>query len=173
MSNNLINKSLVLAAVVRTFFKYFVTGVIEAQQGGADDPLSRFEPANVKRTMLNHYEDVSRFFNKEAFFAIARMNFEQDEIEHAVRSFITNDTTDMQLVRFACRTEEFHQAMVGEYKRNFERILCGHISAQDDANSQPVRRKPLGQISRDLAEKIIADIAANAYSCGKSCAEGA
>lgn len=171
MNNSQISKRLVLAAVVRAFFKYFVTGVVEAQKGGADDPQNRFEPANVKRVMLNHYEQVSHFFNKEAFFAIARINFGQDEIEPALRSFMREGTTDMQLVRFACRTDDFYQAMIDEYKLNFERILCGHISAQNAPTQAPVSRKPLGQMNRDLAEKIIADMAANAYSCGKKCGE--
>ena len=49
-----ISKDIVLAAVVRSFFKYFVTGIIESQHG--TDIQNGFEPINVKKTMLNHYE---------------------------------------------------------------------------------------------------------------------
>ena len=46
-----ISKDIVLAAVVRSFFKYFVTGIIESQHG--TDIQNGFEPINVKKTMLN------------------------------------------------------------------------------------------------------------------------
>lgn len=54
-----ISKDIVLAAVVRSFFKYFVTGIIESQHG--TDIQNGFEPINVKKTMLNHYEHISRY----------------------------------------------------------------------------------------------------------------
>ena len=67
-----VNKDRVIAVAVNTFFKYFVTGIIEA-----DDTIpldQRFEPAYLKRLMLEHYEQVSVAFNREVFFTFARMN---------------------------------------------------------------------------------------------------
>ena len=40
-----ISKDIVLAAVVRSFFKYFVTGILEEQTG--TDIQNRFEPINI------------------------------------------------------------------------------------------------------------------------------
>lgn len=53
-----VNKDKVLATIVRTFFKYFVTGIIESQPG--TDINERFEPKNIKKIMLQHYENISR-----------------------------------------------------------------------------------------------------------------
>ena len=121
MDTTTINKDRVLAAIVRVFFKYFVTGIIESQDNY--DVEARFEPKNVKLIMLNHYENISKVFNREAFFAIVKMNYESEEIEPALRKLMTSNTTDMELVRFACRTEDMYNAMVAEYKRNFEFLL--------------------------------------------------
>ena len=95
-----ISKDRALAALVRTFFKYFLTGMMEGKD--------LHDAKDVKQTLLEHYEHISRIYNQEAFYAIARMNYEADEIEAALRSNPTNDL--MQLVRIACKTEPFYQA---------------------------------------------------------------
>lgn len=165
MPSSQIRKDKVLAAVVRTFFRYFVTGIIESQ---SDVPAAeRFEPRNVKRVMLEQYENISRYFNKEVFFAIFRMNYTQDEMERELRSFMTDRTTDMELVRFACRTEEFYSMMVSEYKRNFELLLLGRLETADEHERDFTRCPSAGHTDMSLAERIIAETASNAYAHGK------
>ena len=61
----MITKDIAIAALVRAFFKYYVTGVLEAHDD--IDPQERFEPKSIKRIMLNHYERISKAFNIEAF----------------------------------------------------------------------------------------------------------
>lgn len=161
-----ISKDIVLAAVVRSFFKYFVTGILEEQTG--TDIQNRFEPINIKKTMLNHYEYISRYFNREAFFALMRLNFTTEEMEQQLREFMKPGTTDMELVRFACRTDDFYQAMVNEYKRNFELLLCGRLEQQDEHDANYTRLPEGGTIDAEMAEKIIGEIAAHAYSHGKN-----
>lgn len=161
-----ISKDIVLAAVVRSFFKYFVTGIIESQHG--TDIQNGFEPINVKKTMLNHYEHISRYFNRKAFFALMRLNFATEEMEQQLREFMKPGTSDMELVRFACRTEDFYQAMVNEYKRNFELLLCGRLEQQDEHDANYTRLPEGGTIDAEMAEKIIGEIAAHAYSHGKN-----
>lgn len=161
-----VNKDRVLATVVRTFFKYFVTGIIESQPGA--DINESFEPKNVKEMMLQHYENISRYFNKEVFFAIMRMNYGQEEMEQELRSFMTGGTTDMELVRFACRTEEFYQMMVSEYKRNFEQLLLGRFETTDEHEANYTRCASAGTTDAGLAEMVIRETAANAYKQGKS-----
>ena len=165
MDTTTINKDRVLAAIVRVFFKYFVTGIIESQDNY--DVEARFEPKNVKLIMLNHYENISKVFNREAFFAIVKMNYESEEIEPALRKLMTSNTTDMELVRFACRTEDMYNAMVAEYKRNFEFLLCGKFESADDHESSFTRCSELGTMDMQLAESIINEIIANAYKCGR------
>lgn len=161
-----ISKDIVLAAVVRSFFKYFVTGILEEQTG--TDIQNRFEPINIKKTMLNHYEHISRYFNREAFFALMRLNFTTEEMEQQLREFMKPGTSDMELVRFACRTDNFYQAMVSEYKRNFELLLCGRLEQEDEHDANYTRLPEGGTIDAEMAEKIIGEIAAHAYSHGKN-----
>ena len=162
----MIGKDIVIAATVRAFFKYFVTGLLEAQTDV--DIQERFEPKNIKRTMLNHYERISKLFNQEAFYAISRMNYEADEIEPLLKNFVTEATTDMDLVRFACKTDEFHQTLVAEYKRNFINLLDGRIETQDEYVNSYTRCPGIGEMDTDTAENIVNRMASRAYELGKS-----
>ena len=162
----MIGKDIVIAATVRAFFKYFVTGLLEAQTDV--DIQERFEPKNIKRTMLNHYERISKLFNQEAFYAISRMNYEADEIEPLLKDFVTEATTDIDLVRFACKTDEFHQTLVAEYKRNFINLLDGRIETQDEHVNAYTRCPEIGEMDTDTAENIVNRMASRAYELGKS-----
>ena len=162
----MIGKDIVIAATVRAFFKYFVTGLLEAQTDV--DIQERFEPKNIKRTMLNHYENISKLFNQEAFYAMSRMNYEAEEIEPRLKDFITPQTTEMELVRFACRTDEFYQTMVAEYKRNFMNLLSGHIETQDEHVNSYTRCPDIGEMDTETAESIVNRMASNAYELGKT-----
>ena len=148
-----ISKDRALAALVRTFFKYFLTGMMEGKD--LNDAKA------VKQTLLEYYEHVSRIYNQEAFYAIARMNYEAHEIEAALRRNPTNDL--MQLVRIACRTEPFYQAMVEEYKRHFLILLEGRLATSEEAN-QYTPCAEAGLIDEALAIDIINRMAQNAYS---------
>lgn len=162
----MIGKDIVIAATVRAFFKYFVTGLLEAQTDV--DIQERFEPKNIKRTMLNHYERISKLFNQEAFYAISRMNYKADEIEPLLKDFVTEATTDIDLVRFACKTDEFHQTLVAEYKRNFINLLDGRIETQDEHVNAYTRCPEIGEMDTDTAENIVNRMASRAYELGKS-----
>ena len=162
----MIGKDIAIAALVRAFFKYYVTGLLETQT--SVDPQERFEPKNIKRIMLDRYEHISKLFNQEAFYALSRTNYEAEEIEHLLKEFVTEHTTDMELVRFACRTDDMYNVMVEEYRRNFTNLLAGHIETQDEHVSAYTRRPELGEIAIDTAESIINRMTARAYELGKS-----
>ena len=161
----MIGKDIVIAALVRAFFKYYVTGIVESQTDC--DLQERFEPKNVKRIMLDHYERISKLFNQEAFYALSRMNYQADEIESLLKEFVNEKTTDMDLVRFACRTDDMYNVMVEEYRRNFTNLLSGRIETQDEHVIAYTRRPDLGEIAIDTAESIINRMAARAYELGK------
>lgn len=97
-----------------------------------------------------------------------RLNFATEEMEQQLREFMKPGTSDMELVRFACRTDNFYQAMVNEYKRNFELLLCGRLEQQDEHDANYTRLPEGGTIDAEMAEKIIGEIAAHAYSHGKN-----
>lgn len=167
-----IEKDKVLAAVVRTFFKYFTLGIIEAY---ADDPndMSVYEPKSVKQFVVKHFEKYSQTFNEEAFYAFSRMNYLEEEVEEELQKFISSDsqTSIMDLMRFACRTDEFYSTMVSEYKRNMELLLCGIFSVTPEQASQYTRCNSIGNMPQDNAEAIINRIANKAYEKGKSIKE--
>lgn len=166
-----IEKDKVLAAVVRTFLKYFTLGIIEAY---ADDPndMSVYEPKSVKQFVVKHFEKYSQTFNEEAFYAFSRMNYIEEEVEEELKKFMSGgNVSAMELMRFACRDDEFYSTMVSEYKRNMELLLCGIFSATPEQASQYTRCNSIGNMPQDNAEAIINRIANKAYEKGKKIKE--
>lgn len=164
-----IGKDIATAALVRAFFKYYVTGVLESQTG--TDIQQRLEPKNIRLALLDHYGNIGRLFNREAFYAIARMNYEHDEIERELRRSLDKTATDMDLVRLACRTDDFYNTLVSEYKRNFTNLLDGRLETQDEHLEAYTRCPSLGDIDADVAENIVNRMASRAYSIGSGHAD--
>ena len=151
----MIRKDYVLAMLVRLFFKYYVTGIVEkSAKAGMQDA---FEPRNVKQLMLEHYEEIGKRYNEEVFYAIVRMNYEEATMEQEIRDFVSQrGTTDMmQLMRFACKTDSFYNTMVEEYKRNFFLLLEGRLATDEEHEEQYTRNESLGSMDIDLAQLII------------------
>lgn len=167
-----IEKDKVLSAVVRTFFKYFTLGIIEGSAEDATD-MSVYEPKSVKQFVVKHFEKYSQTFNEEAFYAISRMNYLEEEVEEELQRFVSvnGSPSAMDLMRFACRTDEFYSTMVSEYKRNMELLLCGIFSATPEQASQYMRCNSIGDMPQDTAEAIINRIANKAYEKGKNIKE--
>lgn len=74
----------------------------------------------------------------------------------------------MDLVRFACRTDDMYDVMVEEYRRNFTNLLSGRIETEDEHVNAYTRRPDLGEIDIEAAELIINRMAAKAYELGKA-----
>lgn len=164
-----IEKDKVLAAVVRAFFKYFTLGLIEVNVEDSTD-MSVYEPKSVKQIIIPHIEDVSRVFNQEVFYAISRMNYQEEELESELKAFVAagNKTTPHELMRFACRTTDCYDFMVDEYKRNFESLLCGSFASLSAHVANSRVSVSLGQMLLNDAESIINRIANQAYQEGKA-----
>ena len=167
-----IEKDKVLSAVVRTFFKYFTLGIIEGSAEDATD-MSVYEPKSVKQFVVKHFEKYSQTFNEEAFYAISRMNYLEEEVEEELQRFVSvnGSPSAMDLMRFACRTDEFYSTVVSEYKRNMELLLCGIFSATPEQASRYMRGNSIGDMPQDTAEAIINRIANKAYEKGKNIKE--
>ena len=56
------------AALVRSFFDAFSSGVIDCGQGSVQE---RRQPQNVKRAMLDYYEQIAPAFFETVFFPLA------------------------------------------------------------------------------------------------------
>lgn len=167
-----IEKDKVLSAVVRTFFKYFTLGIIEGSTEDTTD-MSVYEPKSVKQFVVKHFEKYSQTFNEEAFYAFSRMNYIEEEVEEELQRFVVagGETSTMDLMRFACRTDEFYSTMVSEYKRNMDLLLCGVFSATPEQASMYTRCNSIGNMPQDNAEAIINRIANKAYERGKGIKE--
>ena len=117
------DKYKVLAALVRSFFKAFASGVIDNSRIEAAE--KRDSPQTVKKLMLEHYEHIAPVFMDTLFFPLAAMNFSYADIERVVRDTQREGGDMMSLVRKACATDGMYEAMVAEYKRNFANLLAG------------------------------------------------
>ena len=100
------------------------------------------------------------------------MQEEEEEVEEELKKFMSGgNVSAMELMRFACRGDEFYSTMVSEYKRNMELLLCGIFSATPEQASQYSRCSSIGEMAQDNAEAIINRIANKAYEKGKSIKE--
>lgn len=121
-------------AIIRAFFAAFAEGILSAyaerQQGTVE-----MTPQVVKKTMLEHYGDISKNFFDVLFNPLAILHYDTaEELIDLLRSPDIAPTikSPMDLLRYACRTEEAHEDMVTEYRRNFSSLLVGRILSVDD-----------------------------------------
>ena len=75
------------------------------------------------------------------------------DYEEELKKFMSGgNVSAMELMRFACRGDEFYSTMVSEYKRNMELLLCGIFSATPEQASQYSRCSSIGEMAQDNAE---------------------
>ena len=72
------DKHKLLAALVRSFFDAFSSGVIDCAQGSIEE---RRQPKHVKRAMLDHYEQIAPAFFDTLFFPLATIHFSYEEMD--------------------------------------------------------------------------------------------
>ena len=92
-------------------------------------------PQAVKKVMLEHYEDISKNFFDILFNPLAILHYDTaEELVGILRSpdIAPNIKTPMDLIRYACRTDEAHEDMVTEYRRNFSSLLAGKVMSIND-----------------------------------------
>ena len=167
-----VNKYKVLATLVRSFFDAFSSGIIDNTAADKSaTPADRHTPKAVKQMMLDHYEHIAPVFMDTMFFPLAAMNYEYSDIERVVREAQQRGDDMMALVRTACGDDAMYEAMVSEYKRNMELLLCGIFSVTPEQASQYTRCNSIGNMPQDNAEAIINRIANKAYEKGKSIKE--
>lgn len=121
-------------AIIRAFFAAFAEGILSAdaeRQGGTVE----MTPQTVKKIMLEHYEEISKNFFDIMFNPLAILHYDTaEELIGILRSPEVAPTIQrpMDLIKYACRTEEAHEDMVTEYRRNFASLLAGKILSIND-----------------------------------------
>ena len=125
MENGKINKHKTLAAMVRAFFNAFSAGIIDCH---VSDAHEKRQPQVVKKIMLERYEQIAGAFHDVLFYPIAHINYDDEQqITKCIQDNYKEGMSMADLVRIACKTNEQHEAMIAEYKRNFEWLLTGRM----------------------------------------------
>ena len=121
-------------AIIRAFFASFAEGILSAN-AESEKGTMEVTPQMVKQVMLEHYEEISKNFFDIMFNPLALLHYDTaEELIGILRSPEIAPTikSSMDLFRHACRTEEAHEDMVTEYRRNFASLLAGKVMSLDD-----------------------------------------
>lgn len=121
-------------AIIRAFFASFAEGILSANAERQEGTVE-MTPRIVKTVMLEHYEEISKNFFDVMFNPLALLHYDTaEELIGILRSPDIAPTikSSMDLFRHACRTEEAHEDMVTEYRRNFASLLAGKMMSIDD-----------------------------------------
>lgn len=121
-------------ALIRAFFASFAEGVLSVDAENRQEAVE-LTPQRVKQTMLEHYEEISKHYFDILFNPLALVHYDTaEELIAILRSPEVAPTlkSPMDLFRHVCRTEEAHEDMVTEYRRNFTALLSGKVMSLDD-----------------------------------------
>lgn len=148
------------AALVRSFFDAFSSGVIDCGQGSVQE---RRQPQNVKRAMLDYYEQIAPAFFETVFFPLAVIHSGYEEMERM-------DMRSMLLA--ACGSEACYEALVAEYKRNFSALLEGACPSVADHLAACAKQQEGEGIDTDQAIEQTVRAMVRAYASGLRLAGG-
>lgn len=169
-----VNSFKAMAAFVRAFFDAFTRGVIDASSEGCS-PQEQASPRFIKKSMVNHYDEVYQSFMQTAFLTLCRLNYKDyAEVEAAMpKNMRTNGGNFEELLHVACKTGELHDAMVYEYKRNFSALLSGHIPTPAEHLSSYVHGNQEALIEEPMAVHLLTRLVIQAYVAGlKAASQG-
>ena len=121
-------------ALIRAFFASFAEGILSAD-AEKETGAVELTPQRVKQIMLEHYEEISKHFFDILFNPLALIHYDTaEELIAILKSPEVAPTLNspVDLFRHVCRTEEAHEDMVTEYRRNFASLLGGKVMTLDD-----------------------------------------
>lgn len=158
-----VDKNRLLAALVRSFFDAFSSGVIDTGDAPAAE---RRKPKNVKQAMLEHYEHIAPAFLDTIFFPLAAMNFSYEEIARLVGEAKKRGDDMMALVKTACASDGLYETMVDEYKRNFSALLGGRCLTLADHFAARAGSTGGACFDSDRAIELTVRVVMHAYARG-------
>lgn len=159
-----VDKYRVVAAMVRSFFGAFASGVVDCHPGDWKD---NWRPPVVKKLMLEHYEHIAPAFFDVMFYPLATMNFGYDDIVRLVGEAEQRGDDMMALVRMACGDDGLYEAMVTEYKRNFGCLLAGRcedVAACLESYTRSADNEACAD--NDMAIQLVVRVAMRGYAAG-------
>ena len=162
-------------ALIRAFFSAYTEGVLAME---ADNQTEAVEltPQRVKQIMLSHYEDISKHFFDILFNPLALLHY--DTAEELISILRSPEVAPMlqspvDLFKHVCRTEESHEDMVAEYRRNFTSLLSGRVlSLEDFYAGFPDGYLADAQGSQQLAVRILTQTVVRAFFAGRKDYQG-
>ena len=158
-----VDKNKLLAALVRSFFDAFSSGIIDT----SDVPVTeRRQPKNVKQAMLEHYGHIAPAFLDTIFFPLAAMNFSYEDIARLAREAQNRGDDMMALVKTACASDSFYGAMADEYRRNFSALLGGRCLSVADHLAAYGTHCDAGEFDADRAIELTVRVVMHAYARG-------
>ena len=162
-----INSYQAMAAMTRAFFEAFGCGIIDSNYPNGDFS-TRNNEKNIKQVMLNHYENISKKYFDIMFPIIVRIQYNDVEqaLNDASRNFANKGASILDYLRFACREEEFYNALVSEYQRNFGFLLKGQFSTIPEHVEGRVKGDYTACIDEAMAINCLVRIIFNAYVAG-------
>lgn len=158
-----------MAALVRSFFDAFSSGVIDCGQGTVQE---RRQPQNVKRAMLDYYEQIAPAYFESVFFPLAVVNSDYKKMERMVRESFQQRMNIGVLFSKACGSEAFYEAMVAEYKRNYNALLEGACPSVADHLAACAGKQEGEGIDTDQAIELTVRAMVRAYASGLKLAGG-
>lgn len=119
--------------IVGAFFKRFLLDIISKDLRTLT--LDDLEPRQVKMTVATHIEEVAPRFNEEMFYAMMRANYSAEEAEMMLRAFVADYVREhdgkqpgyMELLPFACRSQENYDALIEAYRHHFMLLMDGVV----------------------------------------------
>ena len=162
-----VNSYKALAALVRGFFEAFANGIIDSLIT-ENDFETKNDPRHIKQSMLKHYEEISSHFLDILFPALARLNYADDgKMQTKLQETFQNKQPDMtEYLRFACKTDRLYEAMVTEYKRNFNMLLQGQFTTIPEHFEAYSRGVQLSVVDEPMAVCIMVRVLLKAYAAG-------
>lgn len=121
-------------ALIRAFFASFAEGVLSVKTQH-QETVVELTPQRVKQLMLDHYEEISKHYFDILFNPLALVHYEDaEELIRILRSPEVAPTLNspVDLFKHVCRTEQAHEDMVMEYRRNFTSLMAGHVLSLEE-----------------------------------------
>ncbi len=165
--NKRVNSYQATAALVRAFFEAFGMGIIDSKICG-DDFNQKNNPKIIKQIIVEHYEEISKYFFDIMFTSFVRLNYAdirkaQDDLQ---KQMADRQPDFFDYFKFACKTGKLYEAMISEYKRNFNMLLNGMFTTIPEHLENYVHGMMLSAVDEPLAINIMVRTIMKAYAAG-------
>uniref|UniRef100_A0AB33IUT4 RteC protein n=2 Tax=unclassified Prevotella TaxID=2638335 RepID=A0AB33IUT4_9BACT len=167
MNSKYINCYQATAALTRAFFEAFTMGIMDSLYP-TEDTDKKYNLRNIKQAMLEHYEQIADAFFMIMFTVFIRLNYRdvEDAQQRLIKEFANKQPTMPDYLRFACKTQKLYDAMVTEYKQNFDYLLRGKFYHVPEYLKQYTHGSQLSVADEPLAINLMVRTILKAYTTG-------